>query len=167
MRALEKSGSLQLWAVVNCAALLVSTSWLGWLQTLWPSQMETSCSSMKVMGKMQWQTEEMVRRQLEVRRTLFCSIWAQIYAKDPHWEYCYSIAGRWILPDPWSSAKLCCLCSAREAGGLHKLFSQLKVALWRNHLFERHELKSIIRIINITSACADTRLPMAGNCLII
>jgi len=79
VRAIEKSGSLQLWAVVNCAALLV-------------------------MGKMQWQTEEMVRRQLEV-----------------------NLAGPLIV------------C---------KTFLPL--------------LSAGSRIINITSACADTRLPMAG-----
>jgi len=46
VRAIEKSGSVRLWAVVNCAALLV-------------------------MAKMQWQTDEMVRRQLEVDTILF------------------------------------------------------------------------------------------------
>jgi len=79
LRAIEESSSLQLWAVVNCAALLV-------------------------MGKMQWQTEEMVRRQLEV-----------------------NLAGPLIV------------C---------KTFLPL--------------LSAGSRIINITSACADTRLPMAG-----
>jgi len=79
VRAIEKSGSVRLWAVVNCAALLV-------------------------MAKMQWQTDEMVRRQLEV-----------------------NLAGPLIV------------CKT-----LLPLLDQGS------------------RIINITSACADTRLPMAG-----
>lgn len=79
VKTLERHGSVRLWAVVNCAALLV-------------------------LAKMQWQTEEMVKRQLEVNLSgplIVCKTLLPLMGKGS-------------------------------------------------------------RIINITSACAETRLPLTG-----
>ena len=143
------------------------------MQTLWPClpgfvNRKTSCFLwMKVMAKLQWQTEEMVRRQLEVRTIFSCfqkrSIWPQIKninIKSFLGSFAAGESSRTLdrlqnsPASPWQGKQVVVV------GFLSTQLKEVLSFVWINW-----KQAILVRIINITSACADTRLPMAGNCL--